>query len=180
MAAKLWAQNAHPSLKFDDAITIGLVVLAAAPWLAQLLESAKFGGVELTFLRLEREQKFQGNELERQRQELQNSAQLLFGIIQSMVGEDGKEFLKKLAAGEPINYEYSKATEKDYRKMVRQLRLLGFIMITSNDSVHDIIDDKRGDIALHEHVRLMQAGKDYLQSKLIGHELTVPDDNKAA
>jgi hypothetical protein len=50
LSVKLWLQTLDPSLKLDDALSVGLVIVAVLPWISELLAGAKLpGGVEVIF-----------------------------------------------------------------------------------------------------------------------------------
>jgi hypothetical protein len=153
--AKVFAQAKFPNLKLDDATTIALVVFAAAPWLARLFELIKFGDFEFKFQKLEQNQ--QQHQLE-----LQEHAKYLAQLFNGLVGERGREFLSYLRDKKPFVYTYSDDTKQDYRTMLRQLRLLGFI--EASDSVSHIIDDKRPKVDLTQEIALTPLGESYLAS----------------
>src|SRR5512135_2217950 len=53
-AAKLAVQAFYPDARLGDPLSVGLLVIAAAPWLAQLVQSARvqsaqLGGLEFVF-----------------------------------------------------------------------------------------------------------------------------------
>jgi hypothetical protein len=72
LAVKLWLQALYPSLKFDDSLSVGLLIVAVLPWLSQLLSSAKLpGGWELIFREIKENQEKQGDLLLNQQEQIQ-------------------------------------------------------------------------------------------------------------
>jgi hypothetical protein len=165
LAVKLVLQTRFPTLNFDGASTIALAVLAAAPWLARLVDLVKVGNVELTFKKIENQQTLQGALLA-------EHAKYLGQILDGLVGDDGKRLLESVRDRKPYPYVYDPETKQEFRTMLRQLRFLGFI--TTKIPVSRIIDDKRPKVDLSQEVVLTQAGAHFLSSPM-GRALGSPE-----
>src|SRR5438045_1832342 len=76
LTLKLFLQARFPQLKLDDPLAVGLVILAALPWLSQLLSSAKIAGQELIF-----------REIEQQKVNVDVKLNQMLGLINNLVGE---------------------------------------------------------------------------------------------
>jgi hypothetical protein len=157
LAVKAIVQILKPELKFDDYATLALLIIAVVPWFAHFLEVIKFGDVEFKFQRLEKQQVQHDEEL---RQHTRYLGQLFNGLV----GDRGRELLAYLRDNKPYTYKYSDDTKQEFRTMLRQLRLLGFIEL--RDSVHNVIDDKRPNVDLTKEVALTALGSSYLESSV--------------
>ena len=162
LIAKLIVQIKAPDAKFDDAFTIGLIVIAALPWLARLLESMKLGSVEVKFRELEAEQR-------QQEVSLKQHAHYLTQLFHGMIGERGRDVMQRINDSNDSNaciYEFSEDTKQEYRTALRQLRLLGFIELNNNKSVSDIIDDRVRKIDLLQEVTITPSGRAFMTSQV--------------
>jgi hypothetical protein len=142
---------------FDDVPTIVLLVLAAAPWLACSIKGFQFGDLKVDFHEIREKQQQHDAEL---RQHFQYLAELFNG----MVGDRGRELLMHLQHKTPFIYHYTDDTKDENRTLLRQLRMLGFVNL--NDNAHHLIDDKRPEINLTDHIQLTPRGAAYLRSPL--------------
>lgn len=157
LALKGLLESSQLALKFDDVPTIVLLVLAAAPWLARSIKGFQFGDLKVDFHEIREKQQQHDAEL---RQHFQYLGELFNG----MVGDRGRELLMHLQLKKPFLYRYTDDTKDENRRILRQLRVLGFV--TLDDSAHHLIDDKQPEINLTDHVQLTPRGAAYLQSPL--------------
>jgi hypothetical protein len=82
LAVKLLLQSALPSLKLDDALSVGLLIVAVLPWLSQLLTSAKLpGGWEFVFREIKENQEKQEGILLNQQEQIQALRTAVRGIV---------------------------------------------------------------------------------------------------
>jgi hypothetical protein len=82
LALKLWLQSLDPALKLDDALSVGLLVVAVLPWLSQLLISARLpGGWELVFREIQETQAKQGDQLFHQQEQIRALRTAVRGIV---------------------------------------------------------------------------------------------------
>ena len=82
LVVKLLMQATFPSLKLDDPLAVGLLVVAVLPWVAQLLSSAKLpGGWELVFREIKENQERQMGLLLNQQEEIQALRTAVRGIV---------------------------------------------------------------------------------------------------
>jgi hypothetical protein len=141
---------------FEDAIGItvsaavlGLLTLAALPWLASLLQSAELpGGWKLEFRRLESEQ-------QRQRADLD----LLRFLISGFVTDAELMHLQKLAARAP--FPFVRGPETSYfLNELRRLRSLGLIENAPGKGVR-VLEREGGDLG--SYFSVTPRGREYLR-----------------
>ena len=95
-----------------DAVSLGLTVVGLSPWIARVLESAKFSGVEFKFRQ----------ELDKQRSEIDT----LRFLVASLVSMYEMEHLKKLESKAEFTIDKGNYPE-DFQREIRHLRDLGLI-----------------------------------------------------
>ena len=82
LAGKLCLQIWYPSLKFGDSLSVGLLIVAVLPWLAQLLSSVRLpGGWELVFREIRENQEKQGTLLSNQQEQIRALRTAVRGIV---------------------------------------------------------------------------------------------------
>lgn len=120
LAAKLGLEKLDPALRLDDALTVGLVVMAMLPWFARLLSSAKLpGGWELEFRDIKASQERQSGVLATHEEQIR----ALRTAIRGIVTEYEHEKLVHLSRDGPFPCEYS----ADLCDELKRLRALGLI-----------------------------------------------------
>jgi hypothetical protein len=137
LGLKLWVQTRYPAVSFDDAVSVGLLVVAVLPWLSQLLASAKLpGGWELVFRELKDHQDQQGDLL------LQQQAQInaLRAAVRGIVTRYEYDKLLGLSREGPFLCTYS----DDMRDELRRLRALGLIWHHDGTGIAKMERDHRG------------------------------------
>jgi hypothetical protein len=137
LGLKLWVQTRYPAVAFDDAVSVGLLVVAVLPWLSQLLASAKLpGGWELVFRELKDHQDQQGDLL------LEQQAQInaLRAAVRGIVTRYEYDKLLGLSREGPFLCIYS----DDMRDELRRLRALGLIWHHDGTGIAKMERDHRG------------------------------------
>src|SRR5262249_50613110 len=112
----------------NDSVSIGLLVVAALPWLSQLISSAKIGGNELVF-----------REIREQRKETDKKLKQMLQLITNLISEDDREILRKLNSPEQFIYTHVPSEKDAMRYKFRRLQT--FKLISSNRSISRVIDD---------------------------------------
>jgi hypothetical protein len=137
-----------PELKVD-AITLGLVVFVALPWLPAILESAKFpGGWEVKFLKLE----------EKQEKQQADIATLKF-LVSHFVTDHELRHLKYMAADEPFMFKKDD-TAAFFERELRRLRDFGLIAGYPGKGIRSLFK-REGDVK--KHFFITEQGKEYLK-----------------
>ena len=132
-----------------DAITLGLAVFAALPWLPSILESAEFpGGWKVKFRELEQKQDQQQSEID-----------TLRFLVGHFLTADELGHLKKLASGEAFPFTKD-GTASYFEKELRRLRALGLIAGHPGKGIRSLF--KAGD-DVKRHFYITEQGKQYLK-----------------
>jgi hypothetical protein len=132
-----------------DSITIGLLIVAALPWLAQVLASAELpGGWKVEFRALKERQDLQAREV----------ATLRF-LARSFLTDSELGHLERLAADEPFPFSRGPTTES-FKHELRRLRGLGLIKSPPESSLSKVLREDRAD--LRAHVTVTSSGHEYL------------------
>jgi hypothetical protein len=145
---------AHPSTHID-AVTLGLLALAAIPWLADVIQSATMGGFSIEFRRLERRQDRQGLLQQEQGKQIR---QLRF-LISNFASPAEFEHLTKLVSGEPFpvikdgNYGF-------FKEELHRLRGLQLIEGQKGKGLRSM-DASGGDVK--DHFKIMDNGRELLR-----------------
>jgi hypothetical protein len=128
-----------------NAIDLGLITIAALPWLSSIIERAKIGDLDITFREIRREQSQQRATLE----------SILDFLVQNFVSQWELLQLTKLESAEPFPFEWSSSFEVELR------RLLGLGLIERNPG-KGITGMRLGGSDAHEFLRVTDRGRQYL------------------
>jgi hypothetical protein len=143
----LAAHFVSPRLQFD-AFTLGLAGLAVLPWLSSVLESAKFGQLEVKFREVERKQ-------DEQRKKLDDA---LAFLARNFVTDDELVHLQKLAARTPFPFNKCAPFEAELRRLLA----LGLIGRRPGKGMRSLFKD--GDDVQH-HLEITAQGTAYLEHR---------------
>ena len=146
----------HPGAHVD-AVVLGLLALAAIPWLSDVIQSAKFGGFSIDFKvdRLERRQDRQRLLQEKQGKEIR---QLRF-LVSNFANPAEVAHLTKLADGE--SFPVIKDGSFSYFKQeLHRLRGLGLIEGQRNKGLRSM-ETEGGDVK--DHFKISDKGKEFLR-----------------
>jgi hypothetical protein len=120
LVLKLWMQTQYPSLKLDDPLSAGLLLVAVLPWVSHLLARAKLpGGWEFVFRDIKANQEKQNVLLRRQQEQIQ----ALRTAVRGIVTEFEHDKLLGLIREEPFMVMYS----DDMFDELKRLRALTYI-----------------------------------------------------
>lgn len=133
----------------NDSVSIGLLVVAALPWLSQLISSAKIGGNELIF-----------REIAQQKVETDQKLDQMLQLIKNLISEDDREILRKLNSAEPFVYKHDSNQKDPIRNQFRRLRT--FRLINSKRSISDVIDRDNSDRDIKSDISVTKEGKDFI------------------
>jgi hypothetical protein len=159
LAVKLWLQALYPSLTLDDALSVGLLIVAVLPWLAQLLSSAKLpGGWEFIFREIKENQEKQGDMLLNQREQIQ----ALRTAVRGIVSKHEFDKLVGLSKDEPFLCKYS----DDMFHELKRLRALNLICHHEGTGLAQMARDYKGKdvhFDLKRYFYILEAGRQYLR-----------------
>lgn len=144
---------ARPSTQID-AVTLGLLALAAVPWLSDVIQSATMGGFSIEFKRLERRQDRQGQLQEEQGKEIR---QLRF-LVANFASPAEFAHLTKLASSEPFPVNKD-GTYGYFRQELHRLRELQLIQGQPGKGLRSM-DSEGGDVK--DHFKITDNGKELL------------------
>jgi hypothetical protein len=151
LAAHLLLKWKYEALKDGlDAITLGLTAVGLSPWIARVIESFKFGGLELKFVK----------QLEEQRQEI-NVLKLLF--IHLLTYWE-RHHLRALVNNQEFIVRKGHYPQDLYKEL-RRLRELGFIASPPDKSLRAMDNDPREEKSLHEYFFATDLGKQYISMR---------------
>ena len=131
-----------------DTVALGLIGVGLLPWIARLLESFKFGGLELKFVK---------QQVAEQRREVD----LLNFIIANIISKFELEHLRKLMEKTAFVIDTRRYPE-DFQREVTHLRDLGFIDNHPGKSVRAMYEDAGTEKSVHDYFYVTEAGKAYL------------------
>ncbi|MEQ1905730.1 MAG: hypothetical protein ABL888_16195 [Pirellulaceae bacterium] len=171
LVAKVALHSRYPALKFDDITTLGLLVVAAIPWIATLIESLRVGDVEVRFKGIEEEQDAQADILANQHDVLLQTVRRLSNMIDEMVGQNGRSLLAHLRDKKTYVYEPSADGRDEMRSTLRQLRLLG--LISTQHKIHDLIKDTGDPVDLNQELIIEPKGALYLEAPPLEESLKI-------
>jgi hypothetical protein len=137
-----------PGLKVD-AITLGLVLFVALPWLFSIFERAEFpegGQVKV-------------RELEEKQEKQQAEISTLKFLVSHFVTDHEIRHLKSLASDAPFMFKKD-STAPFFERELRRLRALGLISNSPGKGVRSLFK-KEGDVK--EHFFITQQGREYLK-----------------
>jgi hypothetical protein len=158
LVIKLWLQVKFPSLKFDDSLSVGLMVIAVVPWLAQLVSSAKLpGGWEFVFKELQNNQQKQEKEIFIQQKQIH----LLRTAVRGIVTKYEYEKLIGLRNDGPFLCKYS----DDLVTELKRLRALEFINNIEGTGVTNMRNEHGNDgqvFDLKQYFYIRDEGRNYL------------------
>lgn len=139
-----------------DAVVLGLLALAAIPWLSEVIQSAKVGGFSIEFKvdRLERRQDTQRLLQEEQAREIR---QLRF-LVSNFASPAEVAHLTKLASGAPFPV-IKDGTYSYFRQELHRLRGLQLIEGQPDKGLRSM-DSEGGDVK--DHFRIRDEGKEFL------------------
>ncbi len=143
--ALLFAQAFWQRWKLEP-VALGLVALAALPWLSSIIQSAKVGNVEISFRSLERKQMEQRAELDK----------ITHFLLENFVSKYEIIHLGKLASGDPFPFEWGETFEAELR------RLIGLSLIERLPG-KDLHGMKREGGDAHNYLRITEQGTNYLK-----------------
>jgi hypothetical protein len=159
LGLKFWLQALQPSLKFDDPLSVGLLVVAVLPWLSQLLSSAKLpGGWELIFREIKENQDKQGDLLLNQQEQIQ----ALRAAVRGIVTKYEYDKLVGLSQDEPFLCTYS----DDMCDELKRLRALNLIWRHDGTGIAKMERDYRGknlQFDLKQYFYITDEGRRYLK-----------------
>jgi hypothetical protein len=159
LLVKLVVPSYFSGAKLDDPVTIGVLIVAALPWLSQLFISMKMpGGWELVFRQLEKRQE----DLEQKRAETDRKIQSVLEALTKLISAEAMKFLKDLDAGKPIIFTDCASNKQEWRNTLRRLRLLG--LINPTESISRIVDEKTEGHDIAPKLNITDSGRDYLNS----------------
>jgi hypothetical protein len=143
--ALLFAQAFWQRWKLEP-VALGLVVLAALPWLSSIIQSAKIGDIEVSFRSLERKQTAQRAELD----------QIIKFLLENFVSKYELNHLEKLASSEPFPFHWVETFEAELRRLIG----LGLIERLPGKGLRSM---KREGGDAHNHLRITERGTNYLK-----------------
>jgi hypothetical protein len=164
LVVKVLVQAVVPDLKLDDLVSVGLLIVAALPWVAQLLTSAKLpGGLELVFREIKEAQAKQAIEISHQKVEFDKGLDRILNVIKNLVSDEDEEVLRRLASTEKMLHTHdSDVSEQVMRARLRRLRTLGLIDVKR--SIHRIIDEKNVNKDIKADIAVSEEGQKFLKA----------------
>jgi hypothetical protein len=144
IALQLWA---HELTKLDPT-AVGTAVIGLLPWIARILSSAKFAGVELRFL--EKRVNEQGNDLE-----------TLKFLVAHFLSTKELEWMKKFLTSEEFKIRTDHFTI-EFQAEIRHLRGLGFIDNYPDTGVRRMYEGPPGERNVHAFFHITDSGRKYL------------------
>src|SRR5215203_5079673 len=129
-----------------DAIALGLIALMLTPWVVRIVESVKFGGVEMRFLQ---------EQIDDNRNGLEELRFLFINLLTSWE----LHHLKALADQREFIVDVDYYPENLKAELLR-LRRLGLIEAHEGKSIAAIYDDPRKTKSLHEYFHITDTGRD--------------------
>jgi hypothetical protein len=133
-----------------DAITLGLAAIGLSPWIAKIIESFKFGGLEFKFVR----------QLEKQDADIDSLKLLVLGFV----SQHELDHLKKFASAQEFIVDKNNFAE-DFRRDLRHLRDLGLINHYSNKGIRALYESPEQHPNVLEHFHITDAGREYLRMR---------------
>jgi hypothetical protein len=159
LAGKTLLQALYPSMKFDDALSAGLLVVAALPWVAQLLTSAKLpGGWEFVFQEFKENQDIQQDMLMAQQKQIE----ALRTAVRGIVTRHEFEKLDGLSQDGPFPCRYS----DDMFDELKRLRALTYITNVEGKGLAQMARDHKGkdtEFDLKGYFYILEEGRKYLR-----------------
>jgi hypothetical protein len=141
---QLWAGE----LSRLDPTAIAIALIGLSPWIARILSSAKFAGVELRFL--ERRVNEQGSDLE-----------TLKFLVAHFLSVDELKWLKMFVTMDEFNIRTDRFAD-EFKAEIRHLRGLGFINHYENMGLRKMYEGPPGERNVHAHFHITDSGRKYL------------------
>lgn len=132
-----------------DAVALGLTAVGLSPWIARVLESFKFGGVEFKFVQ---------QQIEDQRQDIEALQFLLLGFV----SEYELRHLQKLHSGREFVRD-GKDYPEEFTRQLRHLRNLGLIAHHPGKGVRAMYNDPGQYKDVHAYFYITESGRRYLR-----------------
>src|SRR5262249_20373799 len=159
LAVKLVLQSLYPSLKLDDSLTVGQLIVAVLPWAAQLLASAKLpGGWEFVFREIKDNQDKQQGILLNQQEQIQ----ALRTAVRGIVTKHEFDKLVGLSKDGPFLCKYS----DDMFDELKRLRALNLICHHEGTGLAQMARDYKGKdvhFDLKRYFYILEPGRQYLR-----------------
>jgi hypothetical protein len=152
-----------------DAIALGLAVVGLSPWIARVVKTMKFGGVEVSFQEVKEEVRRQGEKVERQGSEIE---QLRF-LIEHLLPQWEVQHLKYLADSGPFEVDLDH-TSREFEGELRHLRGLGLIEHTGDATLSSFMHSGGRTKNVKDYFRLTSKGREYLKYREQSGAVTRP------
>ena len=152
----------YPDLLPTDKIAIGLLVVAALPWIFTVISEAEFGGWKVKFREVEKEQQRQADEIE-----------WIKFLMRNFLTQYELDHLKKLASLEPFWFDFNSGTKSYFDRELRRLLELNLIEREPNMGIRGLLYDRQGiqkisnkDVKdVKKYLRITKEGSDYLKMR---------------
>lgn len=131
-----------------DPTAIVIALIGLSPWIARILSSAQFAGVELRFL--EQKVNEQGNDLD-----------TIKFLVGHFLSASELEWLKKFLTLEEFKIHTDRYAE-EFKSEIRHLRGLGFINHYENMGLRKMYEGPPGERNVHAHFHITDSGRKYL------------------
>ena len=144
-----------------DAVALGLTVMGLSPWIAAIIKSLRFGGVEVTFQEVQRQVKEQGLELRHTR-----------FLLAQLIPEWEVRHLMKFDAREPFVMD-----DPAIQGQLQHLFYMGFIRSRAHPEQRTgFLDKVPLDADVHEYCEITTTGRKYLKiSREARDMISAPD-----
>lgn len=140
-----------PTLNIDS-IALGLLVVAALPWFADLLDSAELpGGWKIAFKDLKQQQKEQGEQIQ----------QLRF-LIDKFLSENQLKYLRAMRDGRESLFDRRSSVIEQSKDDIRRLFSAGLIARKPERGFRTLFDQGSDVQDINEHFYITDQGKEYL------------------
>lgn len=150
-----------PNLKID-AITLGLLIVAALPWFSDLLQSAELpGGWKVVFKDLaeirekqsaiKEEQELQGREIQR-----------LTFLMNSFLSQNQLECLRALESGDRFLFTKSSPLVEQAKDDIRRLFSVGLIARKPGKGFRTLFDQGADEQDVNDHFCITDQGQEFL------------------
>lgn len=141
-----------PTLNIDS-IALGLLVVAALPWFADLLDSAEFpGGWKIAFKDLEQQQQEQGEQIR----------QLRF-LIDNFLSEYQSECLRAMRDKHEFLFDKKSSVVEQTKDDIRRLFSAGLVARKPERGFRTLFDQGPDVQDINEHFYITEQGKEYLK-----------------
>jgi hypothetical protein len=136
-----------------DAVALSLALVGLSPWIARVLDTTKFGGVEFKFRQIR-------DEVHDQRGEIDT----LKFLIGHFLGRNELQLLMKLASPEPYEVDVT-VFPNEFQAELRHLRGLGFIDNHEGRGIRDMYqhDPNTNKRDVREHFYVTKSGREFLK-----------------